>query len=62
MRLTFLSAHRYVRALLPSGSSSDVDVRDTGITKVGARGEFILAIGVEEQLLPGKTVSFFLCK
>lgn len=29
-------------------------MKSTGITKVGPRGEYILAIGVEEQLLPGK--------
>ncbi|KAK4700151.1 hypothetical protein P7C70_g6097, partial [Phenoliferia sp. Uapishka_3] len=46
----------YLRAVfMPSGAGSDVDVRDTGITKVGPQGEYILAIGVEEQLLPGKT-------
>lgn len=46
----------YLRAIFtPSGSSSRLDVTSSGITKVGAHGEFILAIGVEEQLLPGKT-------
>jgi len=46
----------YLRALfVPSLSgSSGVTVKDTGITKVGPNGEYILAIGVEEELLPGK--------
>lgn len=30
------------------------EVSKTGIQKVGPRGEWVLAIGVEEELLPGK--------
>ena len=39
-----------------SGGSSDVEVQEngTGLTKIGADGNSILAIGVNEELLPGK--------
>lgn len=46
----------YVRALLSSGGSSKGKVKTTnrGIIKTGRRGDYVLAIGVDEQLLPGK--------
>ncbi|GAA6038844.1 hypothetical protein JCM8097_002924 [Rhodosporidiobolus ruineniae] len=49
----------YLRALLTptsvgsSGSLVD-EVTSTGITKTGPKGEFILAIGVDETILPGR--------
>ncbi|SCV73759.1 BQ2448_6189 [Microbotryum intermedium] len=47
--LTFLRA-----VFTPTGPSLISSITSTGITKVGAKGEYILAIGVEEELLPGK--------
>ncbi|KDE06435.1 hypothetical protein, variant [Microbotryum lychnidis-dioicae p1A1 Lamole] len=45
----------FLRAVFTStGPSSISSVTSTGITKVGPKGEYILAIGVEEELLPGK--------
>ena len=45
----------YLRAIFtPSGTSSLTEVKSTGITKVGPNGEYILAIGVDEELLPGR--------
>ncbi|GAA5973038.1 hypothetical protein JCM11641_000376 [Rhodosporidiobolus odoratus] len=47
----------YVRAILtPTASSGSLvsDITSTGITKVGPKGEWVLAIGVEEELLPGR--------
>lgn len=47
----------YLRAILtPSSTSSSLglNVKEYGITKVGAGGASVLAIGVDEELLPGK--------
>ncbi|GAA5865650.1 hypothetical protein JCM8547_007676, partial [Rhodosporidiobolus lusitaniae] len=47
----------YLRAILtPSGGSGSMvdEVSSTGITKVGPNGAWVLAIGVEEELLPGR--------
>ncbi|GAA6013470.1 hypothetical protein JCM10207_008861 [Rhodosporidiobolus poonsookiae] len=48
----------YLRAVLTptatSGSSLVDEITSTGITKVGPKGEWVLAIGVEEELLPGR--------
>ncbi|BGP20335.1 hypothetical protein JCM10213_007112 [Rhodosporidiobolus nylandii] len=47
----------YVRALLTpthTGDSLVDQVSSTGITKIGPKGEWVLAIGVEEELLPGR--------
>lgn len=38
----------------PSGKSTFTEVTSTGVTKVGPKGEWILAVGVEEELLPGR--------
>ncbi|GAA6005836.1 uncharacterized protein JCM10292_004655 [Rhodotorula paludigena] len=47
----------YVRGLLNTGASSSSlydEVTSTGIRKVGPKGEWVLSVGVEEELLPGK--------
>lgn len=48
----------FLRAILtPTPSTSPsllTEVTSTGITKVDPKGQWILAIGVEEELLPGK--------
>lgn len=48
----------FIRAILTPtslGSSSLIsEVSKTGITKVDAKGQWILAIGVEDELLPGR--------
>lgn len=50
----------YFRGLFNTGYSSPLspsllsEVHKTGVQKVGPRGEWVLAIGVEEELLPGK--------
>lgn len=48
----------YVRALfLPSNTSASslgLNVKEYGITRIGKGGASVLAIGVEEELLPGK--------
>jgi hypothetical protein len=50
----------YFRGIFNTGYSSPLspslitEVSKTGIQKVGPRGEWVLAIGVEEELLPGK--------
>ncbi|GAA5926641.1 hypothetical protein JCM1841_003190 [Sporobolomyces salmonicolor] len=46
----------FLRAIFaPTSSGSLVDeITSTGITKVGPKGEYILAIGVEEELLPNR--------
>ncbi|GAA5911445.1 hypothetical protein JCM6882_005004 [Rhodosporidiobolus microsporus] len=47
----------YLRAILtPTASSGSLvdEITSTGITKVGPKGEWVLAIGVEEELLPGR--------
>lgn len=38
----------------PSSKSTFTSVTSTGVTKVGPKGEWILAVGVEEELLPGR--------
>lgn len=48
--LTFLRA-----IFTPTGPSSVSSVSSTGITRVGPKGAWILAIGVDEALLPGVT-------
>ncbi|KAM0789677.1 hypothetical protein ACM66B_006539 [Microbotryomycetes sp. NB124-2] len=46
----------FVKAVFtPTGSSNLTAASATGITKVGPQGQYILAIGCDEQLLPGKT-------
>ncbi|GAA5902285.1 hypothetical protein JCM5296_003972 [Sporobolomyces johnsonii] len=46
----------FLRAIFaPTSSGSLVDeITSTGITKVGPKGEYILAIGVDEELLPNR--------
>ncbi|KAI5479498.1 hypothetical protein MNV49_003440 [Pseudohyphozyma bogoriensis] len=45
----------YLQALFtPSSASSALSFTNTGLTKVGPQGAWILAVGVEEELLPGK--------
>jgi hypothetical protein len=54
-RLAAPDAFTFVRALLtPTSGAGVTSVTSTGITKVGSKGEFILAIGVDEELLPGR--------
>lgn len=46
-----------MRGLLNTGASSSSlydEVTSTGIRKVGPKGEWVLSVGVEEELLPGK--------
>lgn len=44
----------YLRAIFTPTASGDIEVGAKGITKVGKQGEYVLAIGVEEELLKGK--------
>jgi hypothetical protein len=44
----------YLRALLTPTGAPSFDTTSKGITKVGPKGEYILSIGVDEDLLPGK--------
>ncbi|GAA5830171.1 hypothetical protein JCM11251_006906 [Rhodosporidiobolus azoricus] len=48
----------YLRAILTPTSTSSASLVDkvtsTGLTKVGPKGEWVLAIGIEEELLPGR--------
>ncbi|BGP35560.1 hypothetical protein JCM10296v2_007401 [Rhodotorula toruloides] len=47
----------YIRGILnTSGSSSSLvdEVTNTGIRKVGPHGEWVLQVGIEDELLPGK--------
>lgn len=46
----------FLRALFtPTGPSGVSSISSTGVTRVGPKGAWILAIGVEEALLPGVT-------
>jgi len=45
----------YLRAIFTPSGSGSLNTNQVGLTRVGAQGEYILAVGVEEQLLPGKT-------
>ncbi|KAK4051650.1 hypothetical protein OIV83_002790 [Microbotryomycetes sp. JL201] len=46
----------FIKAIFtPTGPSNLTSVTSTGITKVDKRGDWILAIGIDQTLLPGKT-------